>query len=326
LEEIQMTVAKKQGFTIVELLVVITIIGFLMALLFPAINSVRVVARRGQCLSRQRQLGEGILNYTTRKDEFPARIKARPLRHEEETLDNPPEILWCWVPFILPYTDSTSLYDFLADSGGKSWNGDANDTISGSADGPKYVRRIDTLICPADPPPSVNAAALSYVVNAGVPDGTDGYDSETSGVFFRHEPRSQKSRWVRQSLTYITDHDGTSQTIMLSENVNADVWGWGVTTTETGIDKREPQHSILWNVAGQVQLNGPIEDFALKGACDAVHARPSSRHPAGFVVTWCSGSTRFISEHIGAGVYFQIMTPNGHELGHQPLSEGSLEQ
>ncbi len=317
-----MTVAKKRGFTIVELLVVITIIGFLMALLFPAINAVRVIARRGQCLSRQRQLGQGILNYTTGKDEFPAWKAARPLRRNEQAMDPLPQTdPWCWVPFILPHTDSSSVYDYLVSNG---WDGYDDDVGPGSV---PYVRRINTLICPADPPPSVNAAALSYVVNAGVPDASNSsdpmhFDADFNGVFFKHYPNAQKSRWVKQSLTYITDHDGASYTIMLSENVNAFLWGWGNTSSGSSL---EAQHCILWGVSGQLQLNGPVESFAIQGHSTADRARPSSRHPGGFVVTFCSGSTDFLKQSIGLNVYKQLMTPNGFEIGQDPMGDGALD-
>jgi prepilin-type N-terminal cleavage/methylation domain-containing protein/prepilin-type processing-associated H-X9-DG protein len=67
----QQTMSKRMGFTLVELLVVIAVIGILVALLIPAIQAARESGRRAACVNNLRQIAVACLNFESTNGHFP---------------------------------------------------------------------------------------------------------------------------------------------------------------------------------------------------------------------------------------------------------------
>ena len=78
---------RRAGFTLVELLVVVAIVGVLVALLLPAIHSARESARRMTCQSNLKQVGIAMELYLdTHRDEFPEMALVPSITPEKPTM------------------------------------------------------------------------------------------------------------------------------------------------------------------------------------------------------------------------------------------------
>jgi prepilin-type N-terminal cleavage/methylation domain-containing protein/prepilin-type processing-associated H-X9-DG protein len=89
---------RRDGFTMIELLVVILIIGLLLALLLPAIQTFRESGRRTACISNLRQISLALQQHQASKGVFPAGVSSRPA--------------WqTWCVRLLPYLERNDIWE-----------------------------------------------------------------------------------------------------------------------------------------------------------------------------------------------------------------------
>ena len=104
------------GFTLVELLVVIAVIGILIALLLPAIQQAREAARRMQCANHLKQIALAAHSYTDVHGLLPpSGIVAKKTQtysgHVYPVFDQQSGKMFSWAMLLLPFVEETNLYN-----------------------------------------------------------------------------------------------------------------------------------------------------------------------------------------------------------------------
>lgn len=100
----------RRGFTLIEMLVVVAIIGILIFLLAPAVQMAREAARRSSCLNNMKQLGLALHSLHDKQNVFPAsgRVIRDPVTHEIVDMRG-----WSWIVDLLPDLEQQQLWDTL---------------------------------------------------------------------------------------------------------------------------------------------------------------------------------------------------------------------
>lgn len=324
---------KTLGFTLVELLVVISIIGTLVALLLPAVQSARESARNNTCKNNIKQVSLALINMDSGQRKLPGYVNALYDPHNQSVGRRA-----SWVIMAFPYMEQDALWD--------AWSSDFSATFLTKKPWPE----IEFLMCPSDPPEILGEPSLNYVANAGMAFGTalTRVENPANGVFFDNAKKtnffisnSQKDQreghpQITSNISYVQSNDGTSNTLMLSESVHPWFYAYdgGPTTDrfEPGVGSngqkdnariRDTKHiyGFVWsNTASGIQrINGdnernniPLEDSmsVFAGPTYEQLGYPSSNHPGGVNAVFVDGHIIFLLDSIEPRVYAQLMTSN----------------
>jgi len=329
---------RRRAFTLVELLVVITIIAMLAGLLIPAVNAAREAARRAQCLDRMRQIGIAFQTYAGANNGLPGYVN----RLGKYT--NGTDKVLSWVAAILPELGEQKRYDVLYK--------DVFDSTSLSA--------VDDLALPVLMCPSAYKTvskqfvpALCFVVNcgpssttaAGSADGT--LVGSTVARFSLFADRRITS--INQKVKLDEIKDGTSNTVLMTENLQAFSWyypdtgSWDFpnempqTTSTTALIRNRAQiasFGFVWNNKAElenpdeaspiVRINGRRTDGMPTNWVDSVvYARPSSNHPGLVQMLYADCTVKTMSDDVGLGIYLSAVCPDD-SAAIQPFAAGGL--
>lgn len=271
-----MNFRKRKGFTLVELLVVITIIGMLMALLLPAVQSAREAGRRATCMNNQKNITLAFLNFESARGKFPGYVNYLGQTSTSVPANWVPNDV-SWAVMLTPYLEREDLWKKWSDKNVTSNSANENNW---DPKNPNVVRpqlTLKTLICPSDI--SVNTpfsrTPLSYAVNCGVSNEWLANDSTVSSVtegpehgVFHYRGSDPTLQGPEVSLDYLSNADGSSHTLLLSDNTAATNWvpRTGTTPSAPGLRRIPPEEfdvGILYNA--QVNSNDSSALIAADG-------------------------------------------------------------
>jgi prepilin-type N-terminal cleavage/methylation domain-containing protein len=300
----------KLGFTLVELLVVITIIGILIALLLPAVQSAREAARRLQCSNNLKQLGLACLSHESAHGFLPTGgwrwdWAGDPDRGFDRRQPGG------WIYNLLPYLEQSPLHSL---GQGKAFSLKKDD-LSRICEAPLPVlycptRRSATSYPNSENPvnisPITTAGRTDYAANGGAlnsiteeesmrdwwnpgnPSGGDPSFADAPGFVWRAPPQYD-GVFYAISMTRMADLvDGAANTYLVGEKfMNSNDYARDVDGNNTPCCAGYDWDMIRWSAAGPKQ-DRASDDLISFG----------SAHASACNMSLCDGSVRAISYSI----------------------------
>lgn len=321
---------RKTAFTLVELLVVITIIGILIALLLPAVQAAREAARRVQCGNNMKQIGLALQMYhTTHNTLPPVALTNRgypnpPGTAIDQTPSNDPNSLGRgvyinYLGLLLPYVEQQPLANRI------SYADHVNLTMRSNV--AVWSQDVSTFVCPSDANRREPYNGMSVTLARGCYAAVGGDDTLDGGerywmVLWRNLPATHRGvMGMSGGAGFNAIVDGTSNTLACIE-VRAGVgagdirgcWShgpsvavWGRGGINNGRDGFSGGGGGCTNMCidqppGSTGPMGCDMGCDTNGSGDRNHVA-KSLHPGGCQGLSADGSVRFYSETIDQVLY-----------------------
>lgn len=319
------------AFTLVELLVVITIIAILMGLMMTGLSAARESGRRLSCSNNVSQLAKACIIYNEKHQQFPPALVPTTKKSSYEKIDPP---LYNnqrenWVILTLPMQDQESLYeeiyDLMSNATTTSISEDSFTPKSGKSPYAKMSelrsREINTFLCPSD-----RNNRTKFMDSSGSEWGRINYGANI-GLNTADEMGNmanwQQSSFCgvmgpRFSLTSSQISDGTSNTILLSElrsglnnQDSRGTWALGgagpsATSGNGSYGGQAAGPNNLNPLSDSVQVDSSIGISSSEAArlgmpftgSSNIRATSRSMHKGGVNVAFADGSAHWISDEI----------------------------
>jgi prepilin-type N-terminal cleavage/methylation domain-containing protein/prepilin-type processing-associated H-X9-DG protein len=326
------------GFTLVELLIVIAIIGVLISLLLPAVQSAREAARCSQCANNLKQLGLAMHTYTSQYNMLPF------------VTNNNFSPLATMLPYI-EQSGISDLFDFTT-----AMTSGNTDSLYRAAATPVAV-----FLCPSDPEPAVHVvSSIPYAGSNYAMNGSSGLGSGTSTANFDPFSAASTSSPGTDGLCFkcaklrpADIKDGAANTLAFTETIlgncvdspaggaAADVqlyvayFGLDVAGLAANAEKEEAgglgaiassistwdsQRLFEWFkidmipgpiMVGRFPPNSPLADL---GARRIRVSAARSWHPNGVNACLADGSVRLLSDGVDVTTWHALWTRAGGEI------------
>jgi len=332
--------SNRNAFTLVELLVVISIIGILIGLLLPAVNAARESGRRTQCVNQLKQIVTAIVNYETSNRAFPpGRVGCDAYSGPGSPCSGQGSQTFGTSAFVavLPQLDSAPLYSsFNTNANGGVYpakndattTGWSSYTATGAAPlAQALLARPGFFVCPSDtaqpangilnPPTTTSSYALvvgELGANPVVIAGQNGFTTLPAADEL-HQKYFNNGPFVYYSARRSADvRDGMSNTMFVGETINGHLpetmnsWPLSVAYLSSMRSTNNPLNSSPGSGAMV-----PITDSGLSGLPSSVTGAFASRHPAGANFAFGDAHVRFLSSAVDLETYQALSTIAGFE-------------